>query len=204
MKSVDNYARSQDAARLLFLKWDQEAIIARGRLAADEESIRLNFLGQPFRIHRATGAVENCAANRPANFSESLSIYDYLCRTEPLPLLTGRYRGTNALKHVPQSSPSATSLHQRWADRFQQCLPQLRAALAEVGAAPFPQGDAACVFPVFDALPAVFQFWEGDEEFPPPVRFLWDENTPDCLKFETLYYVMGCFLERVAEVIASK
>ena len=29
------------------------------------------------------------------------------------------------------------------------------------------------------------------------MRFLWDEVTPDCLKYETLYYIMGCFLNRL-------
>ena len=56
---------------------------------------------------------------------------------------------------------------------------------------------------MFDGFDAVFQFWEGDEEFPPSVRFLWDENTPDYLKFETTFYVMGCFLELLERRIAE-
>ena len=44
-------------------------------------------------------------------------------------------------------------------------------------------------------LPLVFQFWESDEEFPPVLKFMWDENVLDYLRFETLYYVMGDFLD---------
>lgn len=58
----------------------------------------------------------------------------------------------------------------------------------------FP-GDAAFVFHVFPFLPLVFQFWESDEEFPPVLKFMWDENVLDYLRFETLYYVMGDFLD---------
>ena len=36
---------------------------------------------------------------------------------------------------------------------------------------------------------------ESDEEFPPVLKFMWDENVLDYLRFETLYYVMGDFLD---------
>ena len=195
---MDNYARALAYAQTLFLKWDQEAIVARCGLRADDNHIHLNFLGEPFRIERASGAVECvCGAPRPASFIEALSIYDYLCRTQPLPLLSGRLCPANALKHVAQSSPNDVSFHRRAAERYKRSLPALKEALRQLGVAPFSPGDAACVFPVFDGFNAVFQFWEGDEEFPPSVRFLWDEVTPDCLKYETLYYIMGCFLNRL-------
>ena len=76
-------------------------------------------------------------------------------------------------------------------------IPALKLALEKIGTAAFPQGDVACIFPVFDGFNAVFQFWEGDEDFPPAVRFLWPENSQDFLKYETLYYVMGCFMEKL-------
>ena len=35
----------------------------------------------------------------------------------------------------------------------------------------------------------------SDEEFPQVLKFMWDENVLDYLRFETLYYVMGDFLD---------
>ena len=199
---TDNYEIAKDQARKLFLRWDQPRMIKRCALAADGEYLYLPFLGQPFRIDRATGAAENLAEGREANFEEVLSIYDYLCRELPPPGMTGSRKPVHALRYAGQTSPGASSFHQRYADRFQARKDALKAALARIGS-PFPIGDIACVFPVFDGFDAVFQFWEGDEEFPPSVRFLWDENTPDYLKFETTFYVMGCFLELLERRIAE-
>jgi len=201
---MDNYERALEYARSLFLKWDQADMIARCRLRFDEDYLYLNFLGDPWRVERASG-VAQCIAGEPvsANFSQGLSIYDYLCGTQPLPPLSGRFCPVNALPHVAQSNPSTTDFHQRHADYLQQHIPALQRALDQLGIAPFQQGDAACLFPVFDGFNAVFQFWEGDEEFPPSVRFLWDYNAQGYLKYETLYYVMGCFLEKLRICIAE-
>lgn len=201
---MDNYARALVYARELFLKWDQEKIIARCRLKSDEDYLYLNFLGDPWRIARSSG-IAQCINCEPAdgNFSQALSIYDYLCRLEPLPALSGRLCPVNSLPHVAQSNPSATGLYQRHADFLQNHIPALQTALSHIGSAPFFKGDAACWFPVFDGFNAVFQFWEGDEEFPPSVRFLWDENAQGFLKYETLYYVMGCFLQKLENCIAE-
>ena len=202
---MDNYQRALIYAQELFLKWDQAAMIARCRLKHDADYLYLNFLGDPWRIARRSGVAQRLAGGEAidANFSQGLSIYDYLCRKEPFPALSGRFCPVNALPHVAQSNPNTGSLHQKHADFFQQHIPALRAAVACVGAAPFDKGDIACLFPVFDGFNAVFQFWEGDEEFPPSVRFLWDENSQGYLKYETLYYVMGCFLEKLRDCIAG-
>ena len=150
-------------------------------------------------------SVTECMDGPPsgANFSQTLSIYDYICRENPPYQPSGRLVHVNSLRNAAKSSPNDTAYHQKRADYYQNHLPALEQAVGEIGAAPFPQGDVACMFSVFDGFNAVFQFWEGDEEFPPSVRFLWDENTPDCLKYETTYYVMGCFLDRLDTIIAD-
>lgn len=202
---MDNYARALEYARGLFMKWDQTKFIARCRLRHDEDYLYLNFLGEPWRIERSSGTAQRICGETiiDANFSEGLSIYDYLCGEEPFPALSGRFCHVNSLPHVAQSSPSTGDFHQRYANFFQEHIPALEKAIEQIRIAPFPQGDVACLFPVFDGFNAVFQFWEGDEEFPPSVRFLWDENSQGYLKYETLYYVMGCFLERLKNRIAE-
>ena len=203
MNRTNNYEIARDNAAKLFLEWDQERMIERCGLRADGEFLYIEFLGQPFRIRRATGEAENLALGRAANFEEALSIYDYLCRPEPLPGMRGRWLSTNSLSNVAQSSPNPTGYHQKWAIEFQDHQGALARVLGDLGS-PFPQGDAACVYPIFPGFDAVFQFWEGDDEFPPSVRFLWDENTPQYLRYETMYYVMGCVLgllrRRIAEL----
>ena len=187
----------------LFLNWDQQEMLRRYHLESDEGYLYLRYLGQRHRIDRNTAVVENLDARKTADCAASLSIFDYLCRDNVLPGMSGRWRAVNALKHAGQSSPNAAELHKRHAIRMQDHIPALKQALQELALAPFPQGDAACTFEVFPGFYAVFQFWEGDEEFPPSVRFLWDDNALSYLRFETLFYVMGGFLERIWTKIAE-
>ena len=202
MNRTNNYEIARDNAAKLFLEWDQARMIERCGLRADEEFLYIEFIGQPFRIRRATGEAENLALGRAANFEEALSIYDYLCRAEDLPGMSGRWLSTNSLSNVAQSSPNPTEYHRKWAEEFQEHQGALEQVLKHLGS-PFPQGDAACVYPIFPGFDAVFQFWEGDDEFPPSVRFLWDENTPRYLRYETMYYVMGCLLQLLVRRIAE-
>ena len=202
---MSNYDRMEAQARALFLGWDQDELVRRNRLCADDGHLYINYLGLRHRIARGTGVVEACAPEGwvPAGFHATLSIFDHICRENLLPGMCGRFRPVNALKHAGQSSPDAVELHRKRALRFQEKLPLLRRAIGPLALRPFEVGDVACVFPVFDCLHAIFQFWEGDEEFPPSVRFLWDENTLSYLRFETVYYVMGDFLQRIEQNIEN-
>ncbi len=199
---MSNYDQMLALGQRLFLEWNQDQMIRRYHLGSDERYLYLRFLGQLHRIDRLSARVVNLVTGQPAGFTAALSIFDYLCRDNALPGMSGQWRAPNALKHVAQSSPSATSLHQPQAERLQNHMPALREALAAIELAPFPQGDAACVFPVFDGFYAVFQFWEGDEEFPSSARFLWDENALAYQRFETLFYVMGEFFDLLWQNIA--
>lgn len=60
-------------------------------------------------------------------------------------------------------------------------------------------GDAAYAIELFDGLSIVVQLWLGDEEFPPNLRFLWDENALDYIRYETMYFAKGMLLERIRE-----
>ena len=200
---MSNYDQMLALGQRLFLNWDQQEMLRRYHLESDEGYLYLRYLGQRHRIDRNTAVVENLDARKTADCAASLSIFDYLCRDNVLPGMSGRWRAVNALKHAGQSSPNAAELHKRHAIRMQDHIPALKQALQELALAPFPQGDAACTFEVFPGFYAVFQFWEGDEEFPPSVRFLWDDNALSYLRFETLFYVMGGFLERIWTKIAE-
>ena len=54
----DNYQITLVRTRELFLKYDQQAIIDRFSLNADERYLYLTFAARPYRIERATGAME--------------------------------------------------------------------------------------------------------------------------------------------------
>ena len=54
----DNYQIMFERTRALFLKYDQQKMIERFQLDADERYLYLTFVARPYRIERATGAME--------------------------------------------------------------------------------------------------------------------------------------------------
>lgn len=188
---MDNYERSAIAARELFLKWDQEKMIVKYRLEADGKYLYIRFLGEKYRIRRETGAVECIESGiQAADFSSVMTIYDYLCRKNELPGMCGKWTRIHSLKHSGQTSPNEVKMYRKHADYFQERQDALKYAAAQIGR-PFPTGDIAFVFPVFDGMDGIFQFWEGDDEFPPSASFMWDDNIHHYLKFETVWYAAG-------------
>ena len=77
------------------------------------------------------------------------------------------------------------------------CVPA-RACLA-LGGEPIPQGDVAYAIELFDGLCIGVQLWHSDEEFPPRLRFLWDENAAMYIKYETMHFAKGLLLQRLEE-----
>ena len=59
--------------------------------------------------------------------------------------------------------------------------------------------DLSFSFEVFDALPLAIQFWHGDDEFAPRLRYLWDENAKMYIRYETMYFAVGLLLRRIKE-----
>ena len=55
--------------------------------------------------------------------------------------------------------------------------------------------------PAFSFFPVLLQFWESDEEFPPQIKILWDDQTMRYLNFETTYYLQGDLLKRLQELL---
>ena len=50
-----------------------------------------------------------------------------------------------------------------------------------------------------DMLEMALFFWAGDEEFAPRMRFLWDENSLQYLRYETMHYLLGVLRQRLKE-----
>ena len=47
-------------------------------------------------------------------------------------------------------------------------------------------------------LGVAVQLWLGDDEFPPNLRFLWDENADQYIRYETMYFAKALLLSRIA------
>jgi len=87
---------------------------------------------------------------------------------------------------------------ERLLQRFGGDVDGLHRAAEALGGRPADMADYAFVFQVLPRLPVAVLLWEGDEEFPPEVRILFDSSAANYLPTEDLAviarYLCGCLL----------
>ena len=199
LKDLDQVAYVRFASIYREFTYDQKEIEGKYGFAFDDDYFYVPYLFEEWRVNRHTGVVEGSKDHflhvHQGSFNETLTIFDLLCCGKKEIVLAGTYARTNSLKGTIKGRTIASGVHDSRAARYDGHVEQLKKACVSLSGKPYSPGDAAFVFHVFPFLPLVFQFWESDEEFPPVLKFMWDENVLDYLRFETLYYVMGDFLD---------
>ena len=81
-KPVSNYDLQVDMAKEIFLQYDQEQLIRKYQLRADDRWIYMTYLNTPCRISRVTGVVEEYRTDGwriCREFSTVMTVYDLLC-----------------------------------------------------------------------------------------------------------------------------
>ncbi len=205
-----NYEKQVYIARSLFLDYDQNEMIRKFSLKHDEQYLYIELLDAQYRISRAGGEIEYCR-NRGENrdvkeyricldYQVVMTICDVLCHSDRLPVLAHEWCPLHALQ-VTMSSPGADTFTRSYAklfsgntDRLLQACRYLGGQKPEITAG----ADVCWQFDLFPFFPVQLRFWDGDEEFEPKIQLLWDRNTLDFMHFETVYYVLGHLLERLA------
>ncbi|MBQ1206949.1 MAG: DUF3786 domain-containing protein, partial [Lachnospiraceae bacterium] len=95
----------------------------------------------------------------------------------------------------------------KYAALFSGRAEQLQMACQQIGGrqpAITAGADVCWEFDLFPFLPVQFRFWDGDDEFPPQIKLLWDKNTLDFMHFETTYYAQGLLLHRLREKMDNR
>lgn len=200
---MDNYALQVQQAKGLFLTYDQEQLIRKFRLEANENWLFLSYLNTPYRIDRRGGGVEECTPNgwRPCeDYDRVMTLYDLLCfcQGDVLPRLSGQWCTVGTF--IVTGITDTETYTGKFARAFSGRLEQLKAACQKLGGRlqpPMAGADLTCCFPVTDFFSVLLQYWEADEEFPPKLLILWDRNTDQFLRFETTFYLQGDLLNRL-------
>ncbi len=196
----DNYAIQVREAKKLFLSYDQRALEAKFGLKTDDQYIYVNLLCYPYRVQRDTGDLEYWDAGywKDGNsFDEVLTLFDLLCGSRERRGITGRWKTLEAFGRAFHRN--LLEARDPFAERIDGALPAFRAACQALGGEKLPQGDAGFALPFFEDLRLGVIFWAGDEEFPPALRFLWDENADRYLRYETMYYAISLARRRIGE-----
>lgn len=203
-EKMSNYDIQAEDARRLFLKHNQEQIIKRYRLSADEQWIYLEYLHTSCRISRKRGSVEMRVGEdlwkECRGFHTVMTIYDLLCyaKGDTAPALSGEWCTVGHFAAV--TSPSASGFTKKYEAVFLNHAKELEEACQSLGGVlqkRMAGADVTCLIPVTTYFPVLLQFWDGDDEFPPKLSLLWDRNSMEFLHFETTFYLQGDILERL-------
>lgn len=198
-----NYDITRDRVEGEFPRYDQEAVIEKFHLAHDGDYIYLRFIALDYQISRKTGRVERLPEAVHAGFNEVMTIYDVLCGSKPGAQLSGEFVRVNDLDGVTKTAYLGGNLFDGSAKAFTRRTRALRAACERLGGTPGTVGDVSYTIPLFHFFPVMLQFWDGDEEFDPVLKLMWDRRTLDFMRYETTWYAAGHLLERLQELMAQ-
>ncbi|MEE0693074.1 MAG: DUF3786 domain-containing protein [Lachnospiraceae bacterium] len=210
-EKMSNYDIQAEDARRLFLRHDQERIIKRYGLSADEMWLYLEYLHTPCRISRKSGSVEvrsrGEAWEECRGFDTVMTIYDLLCHAkgDTAPALSGEWCTVGHFTIV--TSPSAAKFTKKYEEAFQNHTKELELACKSLGGVlqeKMAGADITCLIHVTPYFPVLLQFWDGDDEFLPKLSLLWDCNSMEFLHFETTFYLQGDILERLGREMQAK
>ena len=200
MERKDNYAIQAMQAKQRFLDDGHQELAEKVGMQTDETHLYILMLDQRYRIRRKDGFMERQAGERwqDANsYEEVMTLLDLICDSKKDRHLSGRWKNMQSF---------GLMFHQNlleekdpWAEKFQAEPEKFRRACLKLGGIALPQGDIAYAIELFDGLRIGLQLWFGDEEFPPNLRYLWDENALMYLKYETMYFARAILLRRIRE-----
>lgn len=192
MERQDNYALAAGQARQLFANYDHRALAQKLGARLDDGYLYTRMLSRPYRIECRTGDISvytGAQWQAVTGFNETLTLLDLVCDSSEHRCISGRWKSLGAFglqfhqNLLEQADP--------WAQYLQDNPARLEAACRRLNGKRYPLGDCAYVIPLFEELGVMLQLWYSDEEFPASVRWLWDENAKQYLKYETMYYAIS-------------
>lgn len=197
----NNYLIQAQQAKTRFLTYDQQKLIRKFDLQFDEQYLYVNLLCKQYRIDRVTGDLQRrdgAVWNDGNTYEEVMTLLDLLCDS----------RDDRCLAHTWQNMQTfGLQFHQNLleerrdptAERVDRNPQLLHRAAKALGAEAIAGGDIGYAFELFDGLKIGLLFWHGDDEFLPRIRYLWDANAKQYIRYETMYFAVDLLLRRIRE-----
>ena len=196
-----NYEKMAQAARALFLEKDQAAMIQLWGLRHDGDYLYVTYMGEAMRIDRRTGVIESLEPegvyHSESHVNETMAIFDLLTLAPTRPHASGRWASISTLGGIIGAGHDRTLSHEGTAAKFAGNPEGLKRACERLGGVSMGRADVSYAIPVFGDFGIWFQFWDGDDEFPANIKYLFDENALQYMHYETLWYVMNSLAERL-------
>ena len=191
-----NYDQVIENWRLKFLEMDQEELIRKFQLVADEEFLYIIYFSKRFRIDRKNGFItEN---GKSPGFDTVMNIYNTFYYSAAHPVASGNLVAFRQVKRVyPFEAAYRRTIISRLQELFSGKTEELRKACEALGGTLLPQGDVGYVLPVFPFLNIAVLFWDKDEEFEAQANMLFDSEITEfmheenvvCVAADAVYYL---------------
>ena len=191
-----NYDQVIENWRLKFLEMDQEELIRKFQLEADEEFLYIIYFSKRFRIDRKTGFITEAGKN--PGFDTVMNIYNTFYYSAAHPVASGNLVAFRQVKRVyPFEAAYRRTIISRLQELFSGKTEELRKACEALGGTLLPQGDVGYVLPVFPFLNIAVLFWDKDEEFEAQANMLFDSEITEfmheenvvCVAADAVYYL---------------
>lgn len=191
-----NYDQVIENWRLKFLEMDQEELIRKFQLVADEEFLYIIYFSKRFRIDRKTGFITE--DGKSPGFDTVMNIYNTFYYSAAHPVASGNLVAFRQVKRVyPFEAAYRRTIISRLQELFAGKTEELRKACEVLGGTLLPQGDVGYVLPVFPFLNIAVLFWDKDEEFEAQANMLFDSEITEfmheenvvCVAADAVYYL---------------
>ena len=191
-----NYEQLIENWRKKFLEMDQEALIRKFDLEAEEEALYITYFSRKLRIDRKNGVITDQGA-RPG-FDTVMNIYNTFYYAAEHPVASGNLVAFRQVKRVyPFEAAYRRTIISRLQEIFSGKTAELEKACKALGGMPLPQGDVGYMLPVFPFLNIAVLFWDKDEEFEAQANMLFDSEITEfmheenvvCVAADAVYYL---------------
>lgn len=191
-----NYDQVIENWRLKFLEMDQEELIRKFQLEADEEFLYIIYFSKRFRIDRKNGFITE--DGKSPGFDTVMNIYNTFYYSAAHPVASGNLVAFRQVKRVyPFEAAYRRTIISRLQELFSGKTEELRKACEALGGTLLPQGDVGYVLPVFPFLNIAVLFWDKDEEFEAQANILFDSEITEfmheenvvCVAADAVYYL---------------
>jgi hypothetical protein len=206
---ISNYEITKRRVQKDFLKYDQEKMIQKFALKADENYLYITFIGHSYRICRKSGYLEwsedNFVTCVEGDFNEALTIYDLLCDSKENCHAANDFINLNSLSSLQSSSKKLGDGLFHGEDKIFDHKEELFGNVCEkLGGKKAGKGDVAYELPLFDFLPCRIQFWNSDDEFDAQLQIFMDKNVLKFIRYETVWYAVSHLMKRLTEEMENQ
>ena len=185
-----NYDQVIENWRLKFLEMDQEELIRKFQLEADEEFLYIIYFSKRFRIDRKNGFITE--DGKSPGFDTVMNIYNTFYYSAAHPVASGNLVAFRQVKRVyPFEAAYRRTIIFRLQELFAGKTEELRKACEALGGTLLPQGDVGYVLPVFPFLNIAVLFWDKDEEFEAQANMLFDSEITEFMHEENVVGVVA-------------